>query len=378
MNIIIFIVVLVVLIIVHEFGHFIVAKKSGIRVDEFGIGFPPKIFGKKYGETEYSINAIPFGGFVKIFGENPEDPSVSSKDGSRALVNKSRLTQAAVMFAGVFFNILLAWVLFSATLMAGTPAISGSTAEDNAGSLSKYISNERLLITHVLPNSPADIVGILSGDEILSLSVVGISDEIKINVNTPDEVILFIKNNNREVLNIELQRGGEIKTVLVSPEEGLIENSPGYFAIGIGMGMIGDLKLPIHLALFEGGKHTIEMLHVITVGIVTFLFDAVLLNADLSTVAGPVGIVGLVGDASALGFIAILNFVGLISINLAVINLIPFPALDGGRILFLVIEAVKGSPIKPHIANVVNMVGFALLIFLMIVITLSDITRLVG
>jgi regulator of sigma E protease len=120
------------------------------------------------------------------------------------------------------------------------------------------------------------------------------------------------------------------------------------------------------------------MLHVITVGIVTFLFDAVLLNADLSTVAGPVGIVGLVGDASALGFIAILNFVGLISINLAVINLIPFPALDGGRILFLVIEAVKGSPIKPHIANVVNMVGFALLIFLMIVITLSDITRLVG
>ena len=166
-------------------------------------------------------------------------------------------------------------------------------------------------------------------------------------------------------------------TAEVIPRSGVIkgEEKP---AIGIAMGVIGTLKLPIHLALYEGGVRTVTLLYHITIGISTFLVQAVMLNADFSSIAGPVGIVGLVGDASQLGIIALLNFTAFISLNLAVINLIPFPALDGGRLLFLGIEAIKGSPIKPVVANTLNFVGFALLILLMLIVTYNDIIRIVG
>jgi len=370
MTILIFLGVLLVLIVVHEFGHFIVAKRSGIRVDEFGIGFPPKLFGKKYGETEYTINALPFGGFVRIFGENPDKESTSGPDSARALIHKPKRIQAAVLFAGVFFNIIFAWILFSSTLMIGTPAVGGS--QDMA--LSQYFSGERLLITQVLPNSPADGVSLLPGDEIVTLT----SGSNVVTPSSPEDVSAFIKANNSTQISLEFKRDTVSNNVTITPKQGLIAESPETPAIGIGMGLIGTLQLPVHLALWEGGKQTVEMLYRVTVGIGVFLYDALLFNADLSTVAGPVGIVSLVGSASALGLIALMNFTALISLNLAVINLIPFPALDGGRLLFLLIEAIKGSPIKPQIANIFNFVGFALLILLMLIVTYGDIVRLAG
>ena len=366
MSILIFLGVLIVLIIVHEFGHFIVAKRSGIRVDEFGIGFPPKLFSKKYGETEYSINAIPFGGFVRIFGEKADEESISGLDSARALIHKPRLIQAAVLFGGVFFNILLAWFLFSATLVTGTPAIGG--VED--GRLAQYLSDERLVITQVLPNSPAEEASLMPGDEIISLYSVG----FEIEAETPEVVSSFIAEHAGETIEIEYLRDGEEMVVTVISQNGLVADSPETPLIGIGMGIVGDLQLPVHLAVLEGGKQTINMLYLVTIGIGTFLYDVLLFKADLSTVAGPIGI----GNASALGLIALMNFTAIISLNLAVINLIPFPALDGGRLLFLAIEAVKGSPIKPQVANTFNFVGFALLILLMLVVTYGDIVRLVG
>ncbi len=373
MSILIFLGVLIVLIIVHEFGHFIVAKRSGIRVDEFGVGFPPKLFGKKYGETEYTVNALPFGGFVKIFGENPDDESMNGPDSSRALIHKPKLIQAAVLFAGVFFNILFAWLLFSITLMVGMPTLVNTQDE----SVSKYISNERLVITQVLPNSPAEEVSLTPGDEIISLFPPIYSSIPSIHPENMEAVSTFISAHKGEAITIELIRSGKEEKVTVTPESGLIDGSLDTPAIGIGMGIVGDLKLPIHLAILEGGKKTIDMFYRITVGIGMFLYDVILFKADLSSVAGPIGIVGLVGDASALGFLILLNFTALISLNLAVINLIPFPALDGGRLLFLAIEAVKGTPIKPHVANAFNFIGFALLILLMLVVTYGDILRIV-
>ena len=367
MTVLIFFAVLILLIVVHEFGHFIVAKRSGIRVDEFGIGFPPKLFGKKYGETEYTVNALPFGGFVKIFGENPDSESISGPDSSRALIHKPKLIQAAVLFAGIFFNILLAWILFSVTLMAGTPA-----AVIVNQSLSKYISNERVLITQVLPGSPADKAKILSGDEIISIS----NSTSQLKINTSKEVSSFIRDDNGKIIKINVIRDGKIKTITVTPQRGLINDLPNTPAIGVAMGLIGTLKLPVHLAIWEGGKQTISMLYHITVGISTFLYNALLFKADLSSVAGPVGIVSLIGSASALGLVALMNFTALISLNLAVINLVPFPALDGGRLLFLLIEAIKGSPIKPRIVNTFNILGFTFLIILMLVVTYSDILRI--
>ncbi len=373
MSILIFLGVLIVLIIVHEFGHFIVAKKSGVRVDEFGVGFPPKLFGKKYGETEYTINAIPFGGFVKIFGENPDEESISGEDSSRALIHKPKYIQAAVLFAGVFFNVLFAWLLFSITLMTGMPTIIGAQNED----VSKYVSNERLLIIQVLPNSPAEEVELMRGDEIIYLSPPIYSSAVSVYPKSQEEVSSFIGMYSEGEITINILRNGEEKAISVTSKKGLISEDLDISAIGIGMGVVGDLRLPIHIAILEAGKNTIDMLYRITVGIGIFLYDAILFKADLSSVAGPIGIVGLVGDASALGFVILLNFTALISLNLAVINLIPFPALDGGRLLFLAIEAVKGSPIKPKIANAFNFIGFALLILLMLIVTYGDILRIV-
>lgn len=367
MTILIFLAVLVVLILVHEFGHFIVAKRSGIRVDEFGIGFPPKLFGKKFGETEYTINALPFGGFVRIFGENPEEVSIPGTHHPRALINKPKYVQAAVLFAGVFFNIIFAWILFSIVLSVGTPAFSGGSEE-----LSQYISNEQVLITQVLDNSPAGDAGLVEGDEIVSLS----TDRSTIRPNIPEDISTFISAEKGSQIFLNYRRDGVENAVVVIPQTGLLSESLDSPAIGIGTGVVGTLKLPIHLAVLEGGKQTLKMLYRVTIGIGTFFYDALLFKADLSTVAGPVGIVSLVGSASALGIIALMNFTALISLNLAVINLIPFPALDGGRLLFLLIEAIKGSPIRPKVANLFNIVGFAFLILLMVVVTYGDIVRL--
>ena len=352
------------LVIVHEFGHFIVAKKSGIRVDEFGFGFPPKLFGVKKGETTYSFNAIPFGGFVKIFGENPDDNSINGPDKSRSLVHKPRYIQAAVMAAGVFFNLLLAWFLFSISFMSGMPA---SLENTNAGTL----KDQSLVITSVLDASPANTAGLLVGDKIISLGTN--MDSSRRDVSTPEEVRNFILENSGKEIFIDIKRNDELKNISVIPEDGLIEGQP---AIGISMDVVGFLKLPFFSAIWEGLKRTVTMTGAVIVALVTLLKDAILGQADLSAVTGPVGIVGVVGDAYQFGFVYLLSFVAFISINLAAINLLPFPALDGGRLLFLLIEKIKGSRINPKIANTVNAIGFILLLLLMAIVTYRDIINL--
>lgn len=367
MDILLFVVVLVLLIVVHEFGHFIVAKRSGIRVDEFGIFFGPKLFGKKFGETEYTLNLWPIGGFVKIFGENPEDVSEDHPDKERSLVGKSKLTQAAVLFAGVFFNMIIAWLLFSAAFALGMP-----TPERD--DLSRPLQNPELTITEVLEGSPAHIEGITQGDAIVGI----IADEAELVELSPEAATAFISSHANEVLTFSLVRNGESVESTLIPAMGVIEGSPEQAAVGIRMGVVGTLVLPIHLALWEGLTLTIDLLGRVTVAIVGFLASALAFQADLSEVAGPVGIVGLVGDAASLGLVSLITFTAFISINLAIINLIPVPALDGGRLLFLLIEAIKGSPIRPAVANALNTVGFVFLIFLMIAVTYNDVLRILG
>lgn len=365
MNIIIFIVILVVLILVHEFGHFIVAKKSGIRVDEFGIGFPPKLFGKKYGETEYTFNLLPFGGFVRIFGENPDKESINGEDSGRSLVNKPKYIQALVMFAGVGFNILTAWLLFSVIYMVGMPTVFEEG--DN-----KFVQNPALTIVEVLPETPAEYAGLKVGDKLLSFSV----NNESISELTSEKVSDFVALHGKDKIYVEYKRGNDVFVLDTVPETNIIPNEPERAVIGIAMSQVGTLKLPVHLAFWEAGKLTAKMFVAVTVAITQFLFDAITLNADFSQIAGPVGIVGIVGDAAALGIISLLSFTAFISLNLAVINLLPLPALDGGRLLFVAIEAIKGSPIKPSIVNMLNMIGFALLILLMVVVTYNDIAKI--
>ena len=365
MSILLFIIILAILILVHEFGHFIVAKKFGIRVDEFGIGFPPKLYGKKFGETEYTINALPLGGFVKIFGENPDEENTNGPDRARSFVHKPKYIQAMVLVAGVFFNLLLAWFLISAGFMIGLPTSSESVLPGQT------IVESTLVVTEVLKDSPAEKAGVISGDKVLRLS----SDGNELTKVTPGVFQEFVAEHSTQEIQMHLSRKGEEKTIAVIPTQGVLEGKP---AVGIAMDMIGVVRLPWYSALVEGGKLTMKYTAETFQGLYTLLRDAILGKADMSAVSGPVGIVSMVGNANNLGLVYLLGLTALISINLAVVNVLPIPALDGGRLFFLLIEIIKGSPIKPKIANMAHAVGFVALILLIIVITFHDVMKLMA
>jgi len=375
MNILIFIIILLVLVLVHEFGHFWSAKKFGIRVDEFGFGFPPKLFGFKKGETEYTFNLLPIGGFVKIFGDNADaltaketDENISGVDASRAFVNKAKWKQAIVLFAGIFANFLLAWILFSVGFMSGLPTSVGNEPEGYAA------TDAHLTIISVLPDSPAETMGLKSGDRIVSIE--SGSDMVEYENINPTSLKSFIVAHGNEEIKLGYLRNesGEMITVVgVTPTKISDSDIP---IMGISMDEIGVVKLPFFRAFYEGMKLNWSMTKGTAVGLFTLIKEGVAGKGSLSSVSGPVGMVGIVGDAYQFGFVYLLSFAALISINLAIINLIPFPALDGGRLLFLLIEKIKGSPLNSKFANSANMVGFALLIILMIFVTYHDVAKL--
>jgi regulator of sigma E protease len=367
MSILIFIAILLVLVVSHEFGHFIVAKKSGIRVDEFSFGFPPKIFGKKIGETTYNFNALPFGGYVKIFGENGDDETVTPEDKKRSFTNKPRYIQAAVLVAGVLMNFIVAWFLLSVGYMSGLPS---SVSMAPTGVL---VSNQYLTVTSVVKGSPAETSGLKAGDKLIALDTATDSTKLLSSNLVAENVQIFIKKHGSENIKVEYLRGPESKTIELTPAI----NKDGMPAIGIAMDTIGILKLPIHKAVWEGLKLTTDLTIGTAVGFYKLISGALTGQGDMSAVTGPIGIVGVVGDAAKFGFIYLLSFTALISVNLAVINLLPFPALDGGRLLFLLIEKIKGSRIKPEIANMINLVGFGILMLLMVFITYHDIVKLI-
>ncbi len=361
MSVIIFFIVLFVLVIAHEFGHFIIAKKAGIRVDEFAFGFPPRLGSIKRGETRYSFNALPLGGYVKIYGEDPTEVS-DTADKKRSFSAQPLYIQAAVILAGVFFNLLLAWALLTATLMIGIPA------PESMGE--RYpVTGAKLMVTGVRDGTPAAASGFTSGDTLVSLS--DGSDTVA-NL-TPETVSAFIGPRENRPITVRYERKGIESSLTLIPVSGIVPNAA---AIGIQMDMVGVLKLPVHIALWEGLRKTYEYTVLTADGIFTFLKNAVMGQSDFSQVTGPVGIVNAVGDAADIGFSNLLLFTALISINLAVINVIPFPALDGGRLLFIVIEAVTRRPINVKVANMFNLVGFALLMLLMLLVTWHDIANL--
>lgn len=368
MAIILFLVVLAILIFVHELGHFLVAKKSGIRVDEFAIGFPPKIFSFTKGETKYSLNLIPFGGFVKIFGENPDDESISGADKARSFVHAPKWKQVCVLGAGVFFNIIFAWLLISISFMFGSLVPVG----DGVSEYAKYIKDQQVVISEVMKDSPAFLAGLEKGDQIINISTVYSENKIPENIAVAD-IRNTIENSAGAELILSYKRNETIATTSILSKLDETENRR---VIGIYMENVGIVKLNPILALWEGGKMTVKTFNQVAVGLGTFLFQAIRGQGDFSQVSGPVGIVGLVGSAASFGLAYFLGFLAFISLNLAVINLIPFPALDGGRILFVIIEAIIRKPIKPKIANALNLIGFVILIGLMLIVTYRDILKL--
>lgn len=361
MTIFLFVVVLVALILVHEFGHFVVAKLSGMRVDEFGIGYPPRAWGIKKGETEYTLNWLPFGGFVRIFGEDEE----ASGNDPRAFFRKPRIIQAAVLVAGIVMNLAFAWLLITITLAVGAPR--ALSPEEVATTPDAYV-----LVSSVLPGSPAEEAGLLPGDRVRSAST---SKDTFTSANS-EEFSAFV-GAHQEPITFVLERKGEERTITATPRAGVDTALPERFVLGVGVASVGTVITPWYQAPIEGLSLTWDLTRNTAIGLVSFFASIFTFSADLTQVSGPIGIAGAVGDASQNGLAALMTLTALISINLALINVLPIPALDGGRLLFVIIESIIRRPLPRSFQNGINAVGFAFLILLMLVVTASDIFKLV-
>lgn len=352
---IIFIIVLGILVLVHEFGHFYVAKKAGMKVEEFGFGFPPRLFGIKKGGTIYSINLIPFGGFVKIYGENGE-----GEDNPQSFASKPAGQRAKVIIAGVLMNLLLAAVLLGLGNFLGLRI--GLIGDEDAS------RDIKIQIIQVSPNSPAQIAGIKSLDEIIKL-------ERGAETVFPEEVAeiqVFVNKHAGQEMLITVARNGRETQLSLIPR---VNPPPGQGAIGINLAKTGIVSYPWYEAIWRGIRDTAVMAANITVALGAFFKNLFTDSKLIGDVSGPIGIAVLTGQAAGLGFNYLLQFVALLSINLAVLNIIPFPALDGGRLFFIGIEKLKGSPVSKKVEGFVNAAGFAFLIALMIWITVKDITK---
>jgi len=364
MTIIIFIIVLAVIVLVHEIGHFLLAKIFGVKVEEFGVGLPPRAWGRKIGETLYSVNWIPLGGFVRMLGEDPsEETKLNDAEKSRSFSGKPKWNQALILIAGIFFNIVFAWLVISLGFSIGMPAPAHE-------SVFGATQNVQTVITDVLPKSPADIAGLVAGDTVISVIVDG-----KAVANpTAENISQAISQSKTGDVTISYKQGDATKTATITPSEGLVK---GERLIGIAMNSLGTLKLSLPLALLEGA-HTTYLLTISTAkGLGAFLWQTILFKSNWSEVSGPIGIAGVVGQATQLGFVYLLSLVSLISVNLALINLVPFPALDGGRLLFVCLEAVSRRKIPPKVASWLNTAGFFILIALMLFISVHDVFNLV-
>lgn len=368
---IIFLVILGVLVFVHELGHFMVARRNGVKADEFGFGFPPRMAGffqdektNKYKfvwgnkeieskNTVYSINWIPLGGFVRIKGENGD--GVKEPD---SFASKKAWPRIKILAAGVIMNFIFAWLLISIGLMIGAP----EQIEDGAN-----MPDSKIQITDVLSNSPAEQAGIKVGDEILRTN-------IQTNFANVLDVQNYINSKKGQEIRFNILRGKEMIEIKVIPRE----NAPaGQGAIGVGLAQTVIVKYPIHQAIWNGLKAVYNLTLLILValgGIIAKLFTGHGVGAEVS---GPIGIAILTKQVATLGLVYVLQFAALLSINLGIINALPIPALDGGRILFILIEKIKGSPVTQKTEQAFHTIGFILLILLMILITLRDVVKII-
>ena len=340
MTLIYFILVLSITIFIHELGHFIFAKKAGIYVYEFCIGMGPRIFmfKRKNDETEYGIRLFPIGGFCAMAGEGVEDDEDVPK--GKKLQSKTWLQRFLTIVAGVMFNFILALViLIFIGFINGNP-------------------NNKPIISQVPVESPSYEAGLQAGDIIKTMNGV--------KINTIDRLLIEYQMEYGKTLELEVLRDGKIEKISIVP----VENE-GTYSYGF------SLDSTVKYGFFEGIKYgfskffsLIEQMFLV----ITYLITGKL---SLSNLSGPVGIYNIVGESAKAGLINLVYLTGYLSINVGFINLLPIPAFDGGRILFLIIEKIRRKPINVKIENTIHAVGLALLMILMVVITYNDIVRFI-
>lgn len=366
--------VLVVLIVAHEYGHYIAAKLSGMAVDEFGLGYPPRalVLGKR-GETTYTLNWLPFGGFVKIRGE--EEFGAHGGRDPRSFGAQNRFLQGIVLLAGIAMNLLLAYVLITVSLMLGSLRVL--SPEEVAS-----VPGAMLMVSRVVPDSPAAVAGIEAGDVITSavekMSAWNPGSDAGSALPTPESFTTFVHGSSGNTLSVAVERDGSVRSLTATPARGLIASDPSRYAIGVEVASVGMKSFAFSDAVVEGFWLTLGAVEATARGLWSFFGSLFTLSANFSQVSGPVGIAEAVGGASAQGVASLLGLMALISINLALINLVPVPALDGGRFLFVLIESITRRPIHKRVAETAHGLSFALLILLMLVITVHDIWKLVA
>lgn len=356
-TLLIFIAVLAVLVLVHELGHFWAARKFGCGVDEFGFGFPPRATGWRSQRSGvlYSLNWIPLGGFVKIKGEDGsdcEDPESFS--------SKPAWQRAIILVAGVTMNMVLAIVLLSVGFGFGLPtALPDSRAE--LGPLAN-IRDPQVAITLVTNGSPAAAAGFQAGDIITDIDGV--------NFLTLGEVQEYIAEAENESMTVTIVRDHEPIDIDVTP---VYQSDLNRVVAGFGLTRIGIVSYPWYAAPIKGSVAAWNILVSIVTTFASLLHDLFTGTPPAVDVSGPVGIAVITGQVVRMGWGHLLEFVALLSINLAVINILPLPALDGGRLLFLVIEKIRRRPVNARIEALVHNIGFALLMALIVFVTYRDI-----
>ena len=360
----IFFIILSILIFVHEFGHYIVARIFGVHVEEFGFGLPPRIWGKKIKGTIYSINALPIGGFVRLAGEDADEADIREvkSELSKQKVHtyfwaKSKKARALILLAGVFMNTLLAVSITTVLLTRGVIEPVGFVHVES-----------------VTDGSPAQIVGIEVNDRITSVAFINIKGEKEVkNVIVPSDVITFMNEKKGNVVTITLLREG--KEVVVYP---LPRTTPpeGQGPLGVSISDLEKHVYPWREAPIKAVQINAQRAYQMLAGLVSVIGRLVTGGTIAKgEVAGPIGIAQVTGEAVKYGVDAVLEFMSILSLNLALLNILPFPALDGGRLAFVVLEKF-GRKARPQLERTIHQIGILFLLALMALISLQDILRI--
>lgn len=371
-TIIVFVIILGVLVLAHEMGHFYFARKFGAKVEEAGFGFPPRLCGwvkqngqrkffwgrgeKKSDEPIYSLNWIPIGGFVKIKGEDGE-----AKEDKDSFASRKPWQKATILAAGVSLNVALTLVCLITVFLLGAPQALDKAAPG------VRVADEKIQILSVLPDSPAKKAGLQMGDVVVSID----------NKTFPEvtDVQNYLSAKPGEKVALTVRRANEEKNFELIPETVAGVARP---AIGISLAKTGIVSYPWYQAIWNGVKATFFMFINIIVAFAMIIKNAVIGQPLGVEVAGPVGIAVLTGQMARLGFVYILQFTALLSMNLAIINALPFPALDGGRLLFLAVEKIRRRPVSQKVEQIAHTIGFFLLILLIAIVTGKDIWKNLG
>lgn len=347
---------LIALVTLHEFGHFIMAKKFGVKVEEFGIGYPPRIIGKKIGETIYSLNLLPFGAFVRMPGE------IGQLEDYASFSKKPIWQRVIIVLAGVISFWIIAAVLFSIVIGIGAPtAISDSETG---------VLNPRVQIASVAKDSPANGAGLKAGDNIIEIrNFTGDSEKI----DKTKDLQNFINNNRGQQLTVTVERGKEVFNVVMLSRE----NPPaGEGSFGVGLVRVAIKKYPWWQTPWRGILATINLTGAVIAGYaqaITNIFNRLPSGVELT---GPVGIVSLFTQVSKLGISYFLQFVGMVAVYVAIFNVLPIPSVDGGKLIFLIIEAIRKKPVSQKAEQYVTTFFFSILLLIMALVTVRDVIKL--